>query len=177
MTYAGQDSSTREPMDLSLLVREMLELLKISISKHATLRVDLPPNLPPIHANAAQLRQVIMNLITNASEALGGAEGVISISVSSAPEQPSSAENGFSAVTDCLRLTISDTGSGMTPDVLSRIFDPFYTTKFSGRGLGRPDKARGSKSWCPAAAPRGGMTPQPKQRVMVEPSAARRAPS
>jgi two-component system, cell cycle sensor histidine kinase and response regulator CckA len=137
MTYAGKDSSTRGPTDLSLLVQEMLELLKISISKHATLHVDLPPNLPPIHANPAQLRQVIMNLITNASEALGGAEGVISISISTASTQQSSAENGVNAAaTDCLRLTISDTGSGMSQDVLPRIFDPFYTTKFSGRGLG-----------------------------------------
>jgi PAS domain S-box-containing protein len=78
MTYAGKGSATREATDLSILVEEMLELLRISISKHATLRVDLPKNLPAVQANPAQLRQVIMNLITNASEAIGNTEGVIS---------------------------------------------------------------------------------------------------
>jgi two-component system, cell cycle sensor histidine kinase and response regulator CckA len=129
MTYAGQESGKREPTDLSRLVQEMLELLRISISKHAALQVDLPPHLPPVQANPVQLRQVIMNLITNASEALGDEEGMISIAISQVTSQDS--VSGHS-----LRLTISDTGGGMTADTLSKIFDPFYTTKFSGRGLG-----------------------------------------
>jgi PAS domain S-box-containing protein len=137
MTYAGQESTLREPTDLSLLIQEMLDLLKISVSKHATLQIDLPKNLPAVHANPVQLRQVIMNLITNASEALTDREGVISINVSAATGQESTTDRLLSSSrAGFLRLTIADTGSGMTPDVLSRIFDPFYTTKLTGRGLG-----------------------------------------
>jgi PAS domain S-box-containing protein len=137
MTYAGQESTIREPTDLSLLVQEMLELLKISVSKHAVLQVDLPKNLPAVQANPVQLRQVIMNLITNASEALGDKGGVISISLNAVTGQDSTADRLLtSARAGFLRLTIADTGAGMTPDILSRIFDPFYTTKLTGRGLG-----------------------------------------
>jgi PAS domain S-box-containing protein len=136
MTYAGQGSATREPTDLSLLVQEMLELLRISVSKQATLRVDLPQNLPAVLANPVQLRQVIMNLITNASEALGNREGVISISITRVTAQDSFTDPLTPEGADWLRLAITDTGSGMTQDILPRIFDPFYTTKLSGRGLG-----------------------------------------
>jgi PAS domain S-box-containing protein len=66
MVYSGQDDARLEPLDLSRLVEEMLELVKISISKHATLIVDLPKNLPAVRANAVQIRQIVMNLITNA---------------------------------------------------------------------------------------------------------------
>ena len=121
MTYAGQGPTTREPTDLSLLVQEMLELLKISVSKHATFRIDLPKNLPAVQANPVQLRQVIMNLITNASEALGNAEGVISISVTAVTGQDSMADRLLTPErADCLRLAIRDTGSGMTQDILAR---------------------------------------------------------
>ena len=81
MVYSGQDSATLDSVDLSALVGEMLELLKISISKNVTLMVNLPKNLPMIRANAVQIRQVAMNLITNASEALGDENGVISVTV------------------------------------------------------------------------------------------------
>ena len=78
-----------------------------------------------------------MNLITNASDALGNTEGVISISVTAVTGQDSVADRLLTPERgDCLRLTIRDTGSGMTQDIISKIFDPFYTTKFSGRGLG-----------------------------------------
>jgi PAS domain S-box-containing protein len=127
MVFAGQDEASFGPVDLARLVEEMLELLKVSIAKHATMEVDLPRHLPPIRANAVQIRQVVMNLITNASEALGENEGMISIGIAKVDGQERNPS---------LRLTVSDTGMGMTPEVLSRIFDPFFTTKFAGRGLG-----------------------------------------
>jgi C4-dicarboxylate-specific signal transduction histidine kinase len=71
MAYAGQENTVLEPLDLSDLVHEMLQLLYVSISKRAQLSVDLPGNLPAIRANPSQIRRVVMNLITNASEALG----------------------------------------------------------------------------------------------------------
>jgi two-component system cell cycle sensor histidine kinase/response regulator CckA len=138
MVYSGQDEASLGPVDLSRLVEEMLELLKISISKNATLRVELPKNLPAVRANAVQIRQVVMNLITNASEALGNKDGVISVAIAKvesgqgafAASQPAPNPGGY------LQLEVSDTGSGMTTETLARIFDPFFTTKFAGRGLG-----------------------------------------
>jgi CheY-like chemotaxis protein len=106
----------------------MLQLLKVSISKRAHLAVDLPENLPAVRANATQIRQVVMNLITNASEALGVEEGIISVTVVHVPSGPD--QKGH------IRLAVSDTGCGMTEEIRARIFDPFFTTKFAGRGLG-----------------------------------------
>ncbi len=123
MAYSGQENTVFEALDLSVLVREMLQLLSVSISKRARLVVDLPENLPAVRANAAQIRQVVMNLITNASEALGENSGVITVGLSITEA-------------DHVRLTVSDSGSGMTEEIRARIFDPFFTTKFAGRGLG-----------------------------------------
>jgi len=78
MTYAGDESSAFEPIDLSLLVREILQLLKVSISKHAILETELGEGLPAVHGNPAQIRQVVMNLVTNASEAIGDRAGRVS---------------------------------------------------------------------------------------------------
>ena len=138
MVYSGQDSASLQPLDLSGLVGEMLELLKISISKQAKLTVDLPKNLPVIRANAVQIRQVVMNLITNASEALENQKGVVSVTISKVESRqdtlPDREPNA--RLDDYLRLEVTDTGCGMTEEVLSRSFDPFFTTKFAGRGLG-----------------------------------------
>ncbi len=137
MVYSGQDDLDFEPVDVAQLVKEMLQLLSVSISKHALLRIDLPANLPPVLANGAQIRQVVMNLITNASEALGDKEGVISISVTRIRSVDSLRRSAQSLPKgEFLQLTIEDTGCGMTDEIKRRIFDPFFTTKFSGRGLG-----------------------------------------
>jgi PAS domain S-box-containing protein len=138
ITYGGPESPAFEPIDLSLLVEEMLQLLKVSISKQAILEADLRRGLPTVYANPAQLRQVVMNLVTNASQALGDRGGVIR--VTTAPVKVGLDAHRASAVNipsgDYLRLEISDTGSGMTPEVQTRIFDPFFTTKPNGHGLG-----------------------------------------
>jgi PAS domain S-box-containing protein len=137
MAYSGQEDTVLEPLDLSALVKDMLQLLSVSISKRAQLTIDLPENLPAVLANAAQIRQVVMNLITNASEALGDKEGVISVGLAHVPvSQSRAADKPEVSDKDHVRLTISDTGSGMTEQIRARIFDPFFTTKFAGRGLG-----------------------------------------
>lgn len=135
LAYAGRESTVREFTDLSRLVQEVLQLLKVFVSKDASLRVTLPQEPAVVYTNSAQLRQVIMNLVTNASEALGNGGGVISISIDRMAEQEAT-DRLPSNQTKWIRLTISDTGSGMTPEVLSKIFDPFFTTKSSGRGVG-----------------------------------------
>jgi CheY-like chemotaxis protein len=138
MAYAGQENASFEPVNVSLLVGEMLQLLKVSISKHATLKVDLSKNLLAIRANAAQIQQVVMNLITNASEALGEKKGVISVKTAQVRLGRDSRRKIAPdlAPGEYIRLEVSDTGSGMTEEIQAKIFDPFFTTKFAGRGLG-----------------------------------------
>jgi CheY-like chemotaxis protein/two-component sensor histidine kinase len=137
MIYSGQDDADFELVDVARLVKEMLQLLKVSISKHAILKTDLPGNLPSVRANPAQIRQVVMNLITNASEALGDKEGVISITIAQVRSEDLLPQIIVNLPEGCyLRLTVSDTGCGMSEEIKTKIFDPFFTTKFAGRGLG-----------------------------------------
>jgi two-component system cell cycle sensor histidine kinase/response regulator CckA len=137
MAYAGQESRLLRPIDLSLLVGEMLLLLKVAISKRATFKVDLPNNLPAVRVNAAQIRQVVMNLITNASEALEEQEGLISLTVTQIrADDTFRGDTPYPPESNYIRLEISDTGCGMTEKIQAKIFDPFFTTKFAGRGLG-----------------------------------------
>jgi len=139
MIYSGQDKADPvEPVDLSRLVEEMFELLKVSISKHTALKTDLPRNLPAILGRASQIRQIVMNLVMNASEALGDNGGVIRVRAlravppsEASPNSPANLPFG-----DYLNLEVSDTGAGMTQEVQTKIFDPFFSTKFAGRGLG-----------------------------------------
>lgn len=138
MIYAGKEHGTPEPLDVTSLVSDMLELLKVSISKHATLKTSLKPDLPAVFGNPAQIRQVVMNLVTNASEAIAASDGVIRVSTEcvrvdtgcNLPEAKGLGEGNY------LRLEVSDNGSGMTPETLRKAFDPFFTTKFTGRGMG-----------------------------------------
>ena len=139
MIYAGQDKADPvELVDLSSLVKEMLELLKVSVSKHAVLKTDLPHDLPAVFGRASQIRQILMNLIINASEAIGSNGGVITVTTSrfvnprdSDPKKvPQLPEGTY------VDLNVSDTGCGMSEEALTKLFDPFFSTKFAGRGLG-----------------------------------------
>ena len=139
MIYAGQDrASLVEPVNLTRLVEEMLELLKVSVSKQVDLKIELDKKLPAVRGNAAQIRQVVMNLVINASEAIGSKEGTIHLSTAPVIGEPGAAGNDAPDVTNdgYVRLKVSDTGCGMTEEVSAKIFDPFFTTKFAGRGLG-----------------------------------------
>jgi PAS domain S-box-containing protein len=137
MAYAGQETAAMECVDLSGLVSDMLQLLHISISKSVALTIDLQENLPAVLANPAQIRQVVMNLITNAAEAIGERGGVITIVTSEVQAKCSSTTSAQGQREGGgVRLEVSDTGCGMTEEIRAKIFDPFFTTKFSGRGLG-----------------------------------------
>ncbi len=138
MIYSGHDKAHFEAVNLSDVIDEMLELLKVSISKHAMLKVDLQHGLPEVRGNSSQIRQIVMNLIINASEAIGEGNGVITVTASRALQAPGLDAKGWPNVPagEHLLLQVSDTGCGMTKDVQAKIFDPFFTTKFVGRGLG-----------------------------------------
>jgi PAS domain S-box-containing protein len=122
LAYAGKGSFDVGSLDLNLLVRELLPLLRSSVTKNARLELEFDPGIAEIDGDRSQIEQVVMNLITNASDALEGKEGVIRLRTSS--------------VASSILLEVSDTGSGMNEDTKARIFDPFFTTKFTGRGLG-----------------------------------------
>jgi nitrogen-specific signal transduction histidine kinase/CheY-like chemotaxis protein len=139
MIYAGQDQEGLfGPVDLSRLTAEMLELLKVSISKHARLKINLEKDLPAVLGSAPQIRQVLMNLIINASEAIGDKEGVIQVTMSRGTGGQGLVSSNASNVRagDYVRLEVSDSGCGLTEETKAKIFDPFFTTKFAGRGLG-----------------------------------------
>ncbi len=137
MVYAGQESGTLEQVDLAVLAREMLALIQVSVAKNAVLEVDLPTGMSLLRANSAEVRQVLLNLVLNASEALRGNTGIITVRLTEVrldetfPDKQKRPENGR-----YLRLEVSDTGCGMTEQIRARIFDPFFTTKERGRGLG-----------------------------------------
>lgn len=140
LAYAGKGRFVVEPVDVSSLVREMASLIRAATNKQATLRQELATGLPAVEADATQLRQVVMNLITNASDAIADSSGVITLRTSL--RQPDEAERnalvgGLSLPAGSyVCIEVSDSGTGMSPETLSRIFDPFFTTKRSGHGLG-----------------------------------------
>jgi two-component system, cell cycle sensor histidine kinase and response regulator CckA len=119
-------------------VQELVPHLTPSIAKGAEIRTELPSRLFSIRANLAQIRQVVLALIINGVEALEGQKGCVTVSASPVQIARSSAEDTPSDLPDgtYVRLQVSDTGRGMTEDVSARVFDPYYSTKFPGRGLG-----------------------------------------
>jgi PAS domain S-box-containing protein len=139
MVYAGQDQQfSVEDVDLSRLIQEMLELLKVSISKRAAFRTALAGNLPLVAGNAPQLRQVIMNLVINASEAIGEQDGIITVATDYVNgHRDTDMATLMGQIRDCyVRLEVSDTGSGISEEAKTKVFDPFFSTKFAGRGMG-----------------------------------------
>ncbi len=141
LAYAGKGSFSLTRLSLNELITETTRLLELSISKQARLEFALTPAVPSIEADPSQLRQIIMNLVINASEALGeNNAGTIRLATSVVTlPRPGAADSGPVAELapgEYVCMEISDTGCGMPPEVLARIFDPFFTTKFTGRGLG-----------------------------------------
>ena len=114
----------------------MLELLKVSVSKHASVRFPLDRNPPAVLGKASRIRQIVMNLIINASEAIGEEGGVIQVTISRTILTAKSDVNSQRLSSgDYLTLEVSDTGGGMTEEAQSKISDPFFSTKFARQGL------------------------------------------
>ncbi len=140
LAYSGKGKFVIEHVSLNTLLEDMLQMLEVSISKKAVLRINPHKQLPTVAADATQLRQIIMNLVINASEAIGDKSGVIAITTGCMECDRSYLKDvwldenlpGGSYV----YLEIADTGCGMDRDTLGKLFDPFFTTKFTGRGLG-----------------------------------------
>ncbi|VTR99722.1 ATP-binding protein [Tuwongella immobilis] len=140
LAYAGKGRYEVGPRDLSKLVRESVQLLRLSISKQANLTLNLASGIPAIQADPNQLRQVVMNLVMNASDALGDRAGEIQITTKLAMIRQ---DDLHQMVLGELRypgayvqLEVRDNGCGMDAETRAKIFEPFFTTKFTGRGLG-----------------------------------------
>jgi CheY-like chemotaxis protein len=140
LAYAGKGQVSLQRLDANAVVKQTIELLHASVPKDAKLTVELAPNLPPVLADQARLHQVVMNLVINAAEALTSHPRTVRLATRSyildqetigRMTFPGEAKPG-----EFICIEVSDTGTGMSADVIRRIFEPFYTTKFTGRGLG-----------------------------------------
>jgi len=143
LAYAGKGRVAIQPLDLNWLLLGMRPLLEASGYRGVEVRFELAKGLPEVTGDLDQLQQVVLNLVTNAWEAIGAdARGTVTLRTGeqvvaqallggAAPAMPIPA--GAYVV-----LEVQDTGCGMAPDLLNRIFDPFFSTKFTGRGLGLP---------------------------------------
>jgi len=146
LAYSGRGKFIIESISLNNFIKEMVHILEVSISKKIILKYNFSNNLPTFKGDATQIRQIIMNLITNASESIEGKSGVISISTGAVfcdREYLNLTSSSFIDNFDkplaegtYVYIEVSDTGCGMDEDIKAKIFDPFFTTKFSGQGLG-----------------------------------------
>lgn len=140
LTYAGRSTTTAEPLDCNTLVTEIGTLLKVALSKKVTLSFELQDAAMGVVADRSQMRQVMMNLIRNASEAIGSGAGQVVIGTGVRTLGHDAHEFHHSgaplAPGEYVRVWVSDTGAGMSPTTRAKIFDPFFTTKPNGRGRG-----------------------------------------
>jgi PAS domain S-box-containing protein len=140
LAYGGKARLAKEPVDLSALVRDIAGLFATAVSRKVRTVQELHPALPKVCGDPAQLQQVVMNLVTNAAEAIGDAPGTITILTGERSIDASLAREldprGGLQPGRCVVLTVSDTGCGMSAETRMRIFDPFFSTKSAGRGLG-----------------------------------------
>jgi PAS domain S-box-containing protein len=140
LAYSGKGKFDITNIDLNDLLEEMLHMVRVSVSKKALLQFNLQQQLPPIEGDASQIHQVIMNLVINASEAIGENNGVITFATGcmecGQDDREDAGSDDAMAKGRYVYLEIADSGCGMDQDTLAKIFDPFFTTKFTGRGLG-----------------------------------------
>src|SRR6185369_10632648 len=140
LAYSGKGNFVIKELDLTALVEENATMLSAAISKSIRLDLQLDHALPPILADTGQIQQVVMNLITNAAEAIGDSPGSIVLSTGvkwfdQAVLDESRLEEKLTAGR-YVCMEVSDNGCGMDEKTLHKLFDPFFTTKFTGRGLG-----------------------------------------
>jgi len=146
LAYSGKGDFIRRVIDISELVGEMSHLIESSVSKNARTHLKMDSGTPPIEADVAQMQQIVMNLITNASEAIDASdftEGEIgSITISTGLKECDNAYLSKNIIPDIppegeyAFLEVADNGCGMDEETLAKVFEPFFSTKFTGRGLG-----------------------------------------
>lgn len=140
LAYSGRGKFLFGPIDLNATIEEMLRLTQVTVSKKASVSHVLRPNLPAIEGDTSQVRQIVLNLVTNASEALGDESGTIRLAtnvVHLGTRELAEFHLGEELEPGAyVCLDVHDSGCGMDTEALQKLFDPFFTTKFTGRGLG-----------------------------------------
>jgi PAS domain S-box-containing protein len=136
LAYSGRAQVTSESLDLGVQVREILGLVMASIPKKVTIDLDLDPLLPAVNADPAQIQQVVMNLVTNAAEAIGDENGRVNVRTFATRLSPADGAALGVAAGPVVVLAVSDTGCGMDEQTRRSVFDPFFSTRAHGRGLG-----------------------------------------
>ena len=140
LAYSGHGQFLVEPLRLDVLVKDMARLLEVSISKRCALRYDFTPDdIPLIEGDASQIRQIVMNLIVNSSDAIGEGSGIIKVTTGTTTltEENGSTYVGHHPLSGTYAfLEVEDTGAGMDAETVQRIFEPFFSTKQKGHGLG-----------------------------------------
>jgi len=140
LAYSGKGKFINKLIDINKVIMEMDHLLGVSISKNATIKYDCQEKTPFIKGDITQIRQIVMNLIINASDAIGDNSGVITVATGVMwCESDYLIESYLREPLPAGRYTyldVADTGVGMDSDTMGKLFDPFFTTKFTGRGLG-----------------------------------------
>ncbi|GAB6057743.1 hybrid sensor histidine kinase/response regulator [Desulfonatronum parangueonense] len=140
LAYSGKGGFEVRPLMLNELVQDNVHIFRTALSKNIRLVLNLAPSLPLIRADSGQVQQVIMNLITNAAEAIGDHPGTMTLSTRVRYCDESCVQRSRTTVKPDpgwhVQLSVQDTGDGMSDEVQSRLFDPFFSTKFTGRGLG-----------------------------------------
>jgi PAS domain S-box-containing protein len=141
LAYSGRGHFVIHPADLGSLVRENLPLLQVALPKSVRLESRLAPDLPLVDADVGQIQQLLMNLVINGAEAIGERGGTVTVTTGLQTVAPD--DDRFSRTSgqplapgEYVLLEVRDDGPGMDEETLSRIFDPFFSTKFTGRGLG-----------------------------------------
>lgn len=140
LAYAGKGRFLTQPVHLNELIHEMVDLLRPTLSRHTVVDQRLAAGLPLIEADASQIRQVILNLLVNADEALGDQPGQIALETAVEDLDQARLDTLIGgaglASGQYVRMSVSDTGCGMDEATRARMFEPFFSTKFTGRGLG-----------------------------------------
>ncbi len=137
LTFSRRTEEQRSPISLSPIIRETVELLRASIPAMIDIELSLTATSDTVLASPLDVQEVLMNLVTNASLAMPEKGGTIEVSLSDIDFAPESTVQGFEVVPgEYVQLVVKDTGSGMGPDVMKRVFDPFFTTREVGKGTG-----------------------------------------
>ncbi|MCK5786313.1 MAG: transporter substrate-binding domain-containing protein [Candidatus Sabulitectum sp.] len=136
LAYSGRGNFVVETVYIDEIIDKMKPMFKLSVSRKAELKIHSEGSIPPVEVDSTQMEQVIMNLVTNASEAIGSSSGVITITTGLEETQPPGPVFSEEARRPYVFIQVEDTGCGMSRETIEKLFEPFFSTKFAGRGLG-----------------------------------------
>ncbi len=136
LTFSRNESPKRNSIQLAAVVQETARLLRVGLPQSVELRVKIDPTTPHVLADETQVEQALLNLCTNAIQAIGSERGIVSIELGSGQPDAGEVERRESTREQYVTLAVRDTGSGIDPDTLQRVFEPFFTTKPMGQGTG-----------------------------------------